>query len=91
MKSGARSVRGTATTVVGITNTLDELEKIVSSTVAVDLFLLQKLAVFAQEKWLHSLNMGDTHSEVTIMPLEDFDFLQHQFLLTRKVMLVSYC
>ena len=25
--------------------------------------------------------IGDTHSEVTIMPLEDFDFLQHQFLL----------
>ena len=24
--------------------------------------------------------MGDTHSEVTITPLEDFDFLQHQFL-----------
>ena len=24
--------------------------------------------------------MGDTHSEVTIMPLQVFDFLQHQFL-----------
>ena len=36
--------------------------------------------------------IGDTHSEVTIMPLEDLDFLQYQFLLTRKVMLsmVSY-
>ena len=45
----------------------------------------QKVAVFAQEKWLHSLSMGDTHSEVTIMPLEDFDFLQHHFLLTWKV------
>ena len=44
----------------------------------------QKVAVFAQEKWL---SMGDTHTEVTIMPLEDIDFL-HQFFLTMKVMLV---
>ena len=51
----------------------------------------QKIAVFAQENWLHNLSMGDTHSEATIVPLEDFDFLQYQFLLTRKVMLVSYC
>ena len=28
--------------------------------------------------------MGDTRSEVTIMPLEDFDFLQHQFLLIKQ-------
>ena len=25
--------------------------------------------------------IGDTHSEVTIIPLEDLDFLQHQFFL----------
>ena len=28
--------------------------------------------------------IGDTHSEVTIMPLEDLNFLQHQFLLINQ-------
>ena len=44
----------------------------------------QKVAVFAQEKWLHSLSMGDTHSEVTIMPLEDFSqlLLKQEWLST---------
>ena len=62
------------------------LEKIVSNTDAVDLFLLWKVTKSSsllkkKEKWLPSLSMEDTHSEVTIMPLEDLDFLQHQFLL----------
>ena len=62
------------------------LEKIVSNTDAVNLFLLWKVTKSSsllkkKEKWLPSLSMGDRHSEVTIMPLEDLDFLQHQFLL----------
>ena len=41
----------------------------------------QKVAVFAQEKWLHSLSMGDTHSEVTIIPLENQEGNVSQLLL----------
>ena len=42
-----------------------------------------KVAVFAQEKWLHSLIkcglIGDTHSEVTVRPLEDLNFCSTNF------------
>ena len=28
--------------------------------------------------------IGDTHSEVTIIPLDDLNFLQHQFFVNQK-------